>query len=79
MTGKPVIYCHRKDTFNAVSKEMSRAFYWVENWNELEDTINSLKQGGDVLKHERERLLEKIFNNKQNAGEFISNYLKNQM
>lgn len=52
-TGKPIIYCHKVDTFNELSKKMSEGFYWVHNWEELKKVLDDLKNGKDILKERR--------------------------
>lgn len=36
LTGKPIIYCHKKDCFNDFSRKLSEGFYWIHNWEELQ-------------------------------------------
>lgn len=78
MTGKPIIYCHSRDTFNRVSKEMSRGFYWVRNWKELETVLDSLKNEDDPLYETRKQILDSLMSISNNAGVFIRDYLKNE-
>lgn len=75
-TGKPIIYCHKIDTFNELSKKMSEGFYWAHNWKELENILDDLKNGKDVLKERRLQLLQELFGRKQNAGETIKEIIK---
>lgn len=75
-TGKPIIYCHKVDTFNELSKKMSEGFYWVHNWEELKKVLDDLKNGKDVLKERRLQLLQELFGRKQNAGETIKEIIK---
>lgn len=77
LTGKPIIYCHRVDCFNDFSKELSKSFYWVRNWQELQKTLNELRLGVDPLKEKRNELRAKMFPNiENNAGEIIKNIIK---
>ena len=75
-TGKPIIYCHKVDTFNELSKKMCEGFYWVNNWEELKKVLDDLKNGKDVLKERRLQLLQELFGRKQNAGETIKEIIK---
>lgn len=78
LTGKPIIYCHKSDYFNNFSRKLSEGFYWVRNWNELESTINMLRDGKDPLKEKRLELIKsQYFLPENGAGNFIKNYLKN--
>lgn len=61
LTGKPIIYCHKKDCFNDFSRKLSEGFYWVKNWNELEKTLEMLKSGSDPLNEKRQKLIKEAF------------------
>jgi UDP-N-acetylglucosamine 2-epimerase len=61
LTGKPIIYCHKTDCFNAFGKRLSKGFYWVNNWHELEQTLNMIKSGSDPLKEKRLALIKSEF------------------
>lgn len=76
MTGKPIIYCHKIDTFNDLSRKMSEGFYWVRNWGELESILNDLKSGKDDLKEKRLELISALTEKGQNAGLMIKETLK---
>jgi hypothetical protein len=77
LTGKPIIYCHKKDCFNDFSRALSEGFYWVHNWEELEKTINMLKCGNDPLKEKRQEIIEREFYlPKQGAGFTIKELIK---
>ena len=76
MTGKPIIYCHKIDMFNRLSKRMSEGFYWVHNWEELNHVLDDLRQGKDRLKDKRMQLLQELSNEGQNAGIIINHALK---
>lgn len=75
-TGKPIIYCHKVDTFNELSKKMSEGFYWVNNWGELKQVLDNLKNGKDELKEKRLQILKELFGTEQHSGESIKNILK---
>lgn len=77
LTGKPIIYCHKKDCFNDFSRKLSEGFYWVRNWKELEETLKMLQGGKDPLKQKRESLIKEAFYfNKKSSGELIKNIIK---
>lgn len=76
MTGKPIIYCHKIDMFNELSRKMSEGFYWAKNWEEVEKILNNLKTGKDELKEKRLQILRDLNVNNQNAGKMIADILK---
>lgn len=61
VTGKPIIYTHRVDTFNELGRKLSEGFYWVENSTELQETLDMLMGGNDPLKFKREELIREHF------------------
>lgn len=63
LTGKPIIYCNNKNTYNTFvkGKGYTSGFYWVENWIELEDTLNMLRRGEDPLNEKRLELIKSEF------------------
>lgn len=77
LSGKPVIYCHKKNMFNELSEHMAEGFYWVSSWQELEDTVNSLKAGDDPLKEKRQELIGELFGSTSGgrAAEKIKEYI----
>ena len=77
LTGKPVIYCHKKDCFNDFSRALSKGFYWVRNWDELQKTIEMLKAGQDPLHDVRQEIIkENFYINPQGAGHTIKELIK---
>ena len=77
LTGKPIIYCHKKDCFNDFSRELSKGFYWVRSWDELEKTINMLKSGEDPLYEKRQHIINNVFYiNPKGAGYTIKELIK---
>ena len=80
LTGKPIIYCYKKNAINNFSKTFgyTSSFYFVENWNELIDTINLLKCGNDSLKEKRQSFLRSDFYlPKEGAGRKVVETIKN--
>lgn len=77
LTGKPIIYCHKKDCFNDFSRKLSEGFYWVRNWTELQNVIEMLKTGNDPLYEKRQQIIKNNFYINQNgAGITIKNFIK---
>ena len=77
VTGKPIIYCHKKDSFNDLTRKLSEGFYWVHNWEELRKTLIALKNGHDPLKEKRLELIKKeIYMPPQGAGYTIKEWIK---
>lgn len=76
LTGKPIIYCHKKDMFNELSRKMSEGFYWANNWKDIERILIDLKNGKDELKVKRLQILSDLHIKDQNAGKMIANILK---
>lgn len=76
LTGKPIIYCHKKDCFNDFSRKLSEGFYWVRNQKELEERINDLMSGNDPLEEVRKKLIkENFYINPKKAGKQIKEYM----
>ena len=77
VTGKPIIYCHKKDCFNDFSRKLSSGFYWVKNWDELSKTLSMLEKGEDPLKEKREQLLKEEYAiTSETAGHKIKEIIK---
>ena len=77
LTGKPIVYCHKKDCFNEFSRKLSEGFYWVRNSAELERTLQMLKSGDDPLKAKRQELIKSEFRiSKEGAGNTIAALIK---
>lgn len=77
VTGKPIIYTHRVDTFNDLGRKLSEGFYWVENSTELQETLDMLMSGKDPLKFKREELIrEHIYMPEGGAGVMIKDTLQ---
>lgn len=79
LTGKPIIYCHKTDYFNDFSRKLSEGFYWVRNWQELEETLNMLRSGNDPLKEKRAEIIKNEFYLPSGgAGSAIKEILKDE-
>lgn len=77
LTGKPIIYCHKKDCFNCFSRKLSKGFYWVRNIKELKNIIEMLKSGKDPLYDTRQQIIKNNFYiNPNGAGITIKNFIK---
>lgn len=59
-TGKPIIYTHSQNTFNAFGEALSQGFYWVENKQELEHRLEQLILGNDPLREKRQEILASL-------------------
>lgn len=78
LTGKPIIYCNKTKMFNDFGNIISQGFYWVENWNELESTLDMLRSGNDPLKEKRQELIKSEFYiPKEGSGYLIKEAIKN--
>ena len=80
LTGKPIIYCHRKGSLNSFEKYKgyTAGFYWVENWNELKATLDILRSGKDPLREKRRELIKSEFYiPKEGSGYLIKEAIKN--
>lgn len=77
LTGKPIIYCHKKDCFNEWGRKLSEGFYWVRNWRELTERLSDLQKGNDPQKGKREKLINELYElPKGGAGIRIATCLK---
>lgn len=61
VTEKPIIYCHRVNTFSEVGNKMAKGFYWVRSWEELCGTLDMLRAGKDPLKEKRKDIIKELF------------------
>ena len=76
-TGKPIIYTHRKNEFNEYALSLSKGFYWVNNVEELDNTISMLLSGEDPMRTKREEIMKTLFfMPKCGAGAVIRNHLR---
>lgn len=77
LTGKPIIYCHKKDCFNAYSRKLAEGFYWVKNWDELCSVLEMLKKGEDPLYEKRQQLINALYYiPSKGAGKAIAEVIK---
>ncbi|MCQ2503306.1 MAG: hypothetical protein MJ084_06140 [Saccharofermentans sp.] len=60
MTGKPIIYCPFGDDLVDMFKLVISGSYCVNNWDELESTVNMLLRGEDPLKDKRLSILKEL-------------------
>ena len=61
LTGKPVIFTYKEPHLNDFAKKIAEGFYWVKNWEEMEEVLAKLKKGQDELKEKREQLIQEAF------------------
>lgn len=77
LTEKPIIYCNKSNVFNDFGLKISKGFYWVENWEDLKNTIEMLKKGNDPLKEIRKKIIqEEFFIPNVGAGYLIKENIK---
>lgn len=77
ITGKPIIYCHKISCFTDFAEKLSEGFYWVNNWQELQQTFDMLKKGNDPLKQKRLEIIKSQFDvSKEGAGHAIAAIIK---
>ncbi|MBR1702201.1 MAG: CDP-glycerol glycerophosphotransferase family protein [Lachnospiraceae bacterium] len=77
LTGKPIIYCHRVDLFTEAGRKMAEGYYWVYNFEELEQTLAMLQKGEDPLKEKRIAIVEDmIYRPINGAGNRIKEIVK---
>lgn len=61
LTGKPIIYTHRENSFNDFGQRLSEGFYWANDEQELDRILDELIRGIDPLKEKRARLTRELF------------------
>jgi hypothetical protein len=77
MTGKPIIYTHRVNSFNSFASKLATGFYWVKNQTELNATLHMLLEGNDPLKAVRQALIKELLLTTPNgAAELIKDTIK---
>jgi hypothetical protein len=77
-SGNPIIYTHRKNMFNDYALKMAEGFYWVNNEEELRETLLMLLSGKDPLREKRKELIDLLFFLPDlGAGSLIAQTIKN--
>ena len=76
LRGKPVIYCGKKEELSSKIDDVTKTFYYVRGWEQLEDVLDNLKNGNDPLKEERILAVERFREGTQDAGKAIMNILR---
>ena len=66
-TKKPVIYCYSELDYNNTFKKLMRGMYVSYSWQEVESILNDLLNGVDVIKSQREQIVDKILLNTPNS------------
>lgn len=49
VTGKPIIYCGKSESFNEIGKEIEKSFYKVGGWEDLKKGICIIRDSGKVI------------------------------
>lgn len=77
LTGKPIIYCKNDNSIVDNEGKFTDGFYFVRNWNELENVINDLKNGIDPLYEKRMEIIKtEFYRPVEGAGNTIKNFVK---
>lgn len=76
LRGKPIVYCGQRDELSPQIEFVTRTFYYVDGWNKLEETLETLMRGIDPLKEERLNAIKRFRYNSQNAGQEILEIIK---
>ncbi len=61
LTKKPIIYFHKKYQFNTFGKHIAEGYYWCHNWDEVNNVLNSLRNGNDPKAKIREDVMNQYF------------------
>jgi CDP-glycerol glycerophosphotransferase (TagB/SpsB family) len=61
LTGKPVVYFHKKYILNSFGEYIAQGFYWCYDEKETSDTIRDLIQGNDPKKETRKEVIQNGF------------------
>ena len=77
LTGKPVIYCRKKNATCMIEGNWTSGLYFANNWNELESILENLRKGCDPLLEVRKRLIRTEFGiSEKGAGVTIKDLIK---
>lgn len=80
LTGNPLVYCRKNDSFNEEGKNLAKGFYVTCSWKEVESTLNMLKNGEDPLMEKRKKIIENNFYlPERGAGFKIKEFLKQDL
>ena len=73
-TQKPIIFCPAYEVFNEYASRFKEAFYIVNSWGEMKQTLDNLRAGIDPLAPKRRELVHFLKKDcKGNAGQSIIN------
>lgn len=76
-TGKPIIMYKKGFEFEGLLGDLSKGFYIAKTWEDVEKTLNELKEGKDPLKEVRESLIKEVLNVGEDlVGEKIKEIIK---
>lgn len=71
VSGKPVIYTGSLKLYNRKAKKMCKSFYVLNNWKQIEERIQRLKNKEDPLLATRKKLFPEIIKNYKEASKNI--------
>ena len=71
VTGRPIVFCESDIVLNDDFKMLSEGMYVVHNEEELLATVQKLVNGEDPLCVKRQKIIDKLFKEHQNATEKI--------
>lgn len=77
LTKKPIIYCQKRNMFTELGENLAQGYYTTQNWKEVEETLNMLKNHNDPLLQRRLSILEhELCLSDKTVGESIKDILK---
>lgn len=56
LTGKPIVFCRKETHFSLLMEKLIEGCYVVDSQKELNDILEQLKEGKDILKTKREEI-----------------------
>lgn len=77
LTEKPIIFTYNVTHLNEFAKKIAEGFYWVKDWQELQETLEMLMRGEDPLLEKRKQLIgESYFMPEKGSGYEIKEAIK---
>ena len=76
-SGKPLIYCHKENSFNELGARLAESYYWARNWDEVVTTLNMLRNGEDPLREKRLATLRENYHMPvEGCGNFVKKFIE---